>query len=65
MPGTGSGMTTPQDGAPALGQPTDVAADPDRLDEESSEPTPTGTLAGYEQGNTDGGTGGVDAGGAG
>jgi hypothetical protein len=58
-------MTEP-DQSPDLGEPTDVAADPDDL--QSTTPdgdNPTSSAARYEEGDTKGGTGGLDAGGAG
>jgi hypothetical protein len=50
--------------APPLEAGTDVQADPQDL--ESGDATPTSTAEGYrEDGDTQGGTGGLDAGGAG
>jgi hypothetical protein len=60
-------MTEPDDSTPAFGEPTDVTVDPDSVDEDSSQEggTPTSSAARFEDGDTDGGTGGLDAGGAG
>ena len=59
-------MTEPQDPTAELGEPTDVSVDPDDLQQDSSdEPTPTSSAARYEDGDSKGGTGGLDAGGAG
>ena len=61
-------MTEPNGPATELGPPTDVVLDPEELKalaaEEEGE-TPTGSAARYEEGDTKGGTGGLDAGGAG
>jgi hypothetical protein len=60
-------MTEPDTTTPALGEPTDVTVDPDDLDEGRVEgdETPTSSAARFEDGDTKGGTGGLDAGGAG
>lgn len=58
-------MTQPQQDGPDLGEPTDVTVDPDAIDDAAAGDTPTSSAAGYEQGDTEGGTGGLDAGGAG
>lgn len=56
-------MSQPDQSGADLGEPTDVRADPDALDD--AEPTPTSSAAGFEDGDAEGGTGGLDAGGAG
>jgi hypothetical protein len=57
-------MTQPDDPSIELGPPTDVSVDPEDLVGED-DTTPTGSAARYEEGDTKGGTGGLDAGGAG
>jgi hypothetical protein len=59
-------MTEPQQPAPAFGEPVDVEVDPAEIDREAPEgSTPTSSAARYEDGDAKGGTGGLDAGGAG
>jgi hypothetical protein len=58
-------MTEPQSSAPQTGEPVDVEVDPADVEEGTPETTPTSSAAGYEEGDTAGGTGGLDAGGAG
>ena len=60
-------MTEPDE--TVLGPPTDVSVDPEQLMEEQEgdgdDGSPTGSASRYEEGDTKGGTGGLDAGGAG
>lgn len=59
-------MTEPNDPTPELGEPTDVSVTPDDLDRGQPDgATPTSSAARYEDGDSKGGTGGLDAGGAG
>jgi hypothetical protein len=59
-------MTSPQSDAPDTGEPTDITADPDDLDTTAEEKPATSTAEEFrEDGTTLGGTGGMDAGGAG
>lgn len=59
-------MTEPQEPSIELGPPTDVSVDPDDIPEpDAGGGTPTGSAARYEEGDTKGGTGGENAGGAG
>lgn len=61
-------MTEPQEPSIELGPPTDIAVDPDDLREgvgAGDGATPTGSAARMEEGDTTGGTGGENAGGAG
>ena len=63
-------MSDPKEPTTELGPPTDVSVDPDELmalddDEPAEGETPTGSAARYEDGDAKGGTGGLDAGGAG
>jgi hypothetical protein len=63
--------SAPQAGAgdestPDLGASTDVSVDPDEVQREQPEDdTPTSSAARFEDGDAKGGTGGLDAGGAG
>ena len=57
-------MTDPQEPSIELGPPTDVSVDPDDLPD-ADEQTPTASAARLEEGDTKGGTGGENAGGAG
>jgi hypothetical protein len=58
-------MTEPQN--PDLGEPTDIALDPSEVEEhaEQQDATPTSSASRFDEGDTKGGTGGLDAGGAG
>ncbi|MFP5218197.1 MAG: hypothetical protein ACLGIG_00455 [Actinomycetes bacterium] len=60
-------MTDPDEPTPELGEPTDVSVSPDELDQDqpAEGATPTSSASRYEEGDTKGGTGGLDAGGAG
>ena len=58
-------MTQPDDAAIELGPPTGVQVDPERLAEQDDDATPTGSAARYEDDDAKGGTGGLNAGGAG
>jgi hypothetical protein len=60
-------MTAPDEPTPDLGEPTDVSVDPDDVQQEHADggETPTSSAARFEEGDTKGGTGGLDAGGAG
>ena len=59
-------MTTPEGPTTELGPPTDVSVGPEDLDApEGQDETPTASAAQYEEGDAEGGTGGLDAGGAG
>ena len=59
-------MTEPQDPTAELGEPTDVSVDPDQVQDDPPDgETPTSSAARYEDGDAKGGTGGLDAGGAG
>jgi hypothetical protein len=59
-------MTLSQSDAPDVGEPTDVAADPNDLDTAADEKPATSSAEEFrEDGTTLGGTGGMDAGGAG
>lgn len=61
-------MTEPQEPATELGPPTDVSVDPDEVRQQAAQEdgqTPTSSSTRYEQGDTKGGTGGENAGGAG
>lgn len=58
-------MTQPDD-APQVDEGTDITADPDDLDVPAEDKPATSTPEAYrEDGDTMGGTGGLDAGGAG
>lgn len=58
-------MSEPQQPPPPLGEPTDVAVDPDDVADEQEGTTPTSVTTRYDEGDAQGGTGGLDAGGAG
>ena len=64
-------MSDPQEPTTELGPPTDVSVDPEELRRQEEEQdgasgeSPTGSAARYEEGDAKGGTGGLDAGGAG
>lgn len=61
-------MTEPQESAPDLAPPTDTAPVTDGAgpaDDTADAETPTSSAARFEAGDTEGGTGGLDAGGAG
>lgn len=62
-------MTEDEKPAIELGEPTDVTVDPEALQaQEAEEPdaeSPTGSAARYEDDDAKGGTGGLNAGGAG
>jgi hypothetical protein len=58
-------MTEPQ--SPDFGQPTDISVDAEEVEQHAAEQeeSPTSSASGFEGGDADGGTGGLDAGGAG
>jgi len=59
-------MTEPQSSAPQTGEPVDIEVDAADVEEGTPDgSTPTSSAARYEDGDTKGGTGGLDAGGAG
>ena len=66
-PGYRPAMTEPRETTPAFGEPTDVTVDPDSFQEGRQEDgeAPTSSATQYQDGDTEGGTGGLDAGGAG
>ncbi|HWH28794.1 MAG TPA: hypothetical protein VNU26_07495 [Mycobacteriales bacterium] len=56
----------PNEPTPELGEPTDVSVSPEELEDQTSDSaTPTSSASRYEEGDSKGGTGGLDAGGAG
>ena len=59
-------MTQPEDQAPQTGEPVDIDVDPADVDGGTPDgTTPTSSAARWEDGDAKGGTGGLDAGGAG
>ena len=59
-------MSHPEEPTTELGPPTDVSVGPEEIAAlEEQDETPTGSAERYEEGDAEGGTGGLDAGGAG
>jgi hypothetical protein len=59
-------MTEPQQSTPDLGEPTDVSVSAEEVEQGGPDgATPTSSASRYQDGDSKGGTGGLDAGGAG